>query len=338
MAWYPAVFDKIKTSGVKPSDPTCLAVKPKTFSNRAFVAISKSVASSRPLKAISKYSAINAPIAPFMEVTMARGPEINNFVIRIIGEVADENPEFTAKEVTQAVQARLQRENLQAKPNWPGLSIVQNKMKEIRDEKFEQEPLGKDGPWSVGKLADFEIPFQAVPKLLTIQQLRSGYSPLTIREAKWIGRLQTVVDDVTDLAMWATLYAKREKICEQSNIEKDTSDIDPSLNAKVVTLPLYFQWLFKQDWIPDKHKSKVAIEQAQRYEEVLGIKAKLPNFSTLGWLIYAGGLQELVLELPTRKNVSKGIRQFETLLLRLLANKEGKAQPTPSQYIDILDG
>lgn len=268
---------------------------------------------------------------------MPLGPRITNEVKRFIAEVHDKNPDWRAKEVKEEVQVLLRRVNHQVKPDWPGLSVIQVELKKLRDRKVSGEPFGIDRPWSIGRLVKYDIPSEVIPRVLEIQEIRGNNKPLTIRDAKWIGRLHAVFQNIMGLAVWSTVYAEREKICEQSGIEKDTSDIDTSIRSKYVTLPFYFQWLFQQDWIPDSYKNQVAKEQAQQYENALEIKAEEPSLTTNGWLFYADGLQQLLLPNNTTTSLPKQLRQLVVLICRLSARQEGKILSSPGKYIDMLD-
>ncbi len=268
---------------------------------------------------------------------MPKGPKITAEVKRLIAEVNDKHPDWVAKEVMEEVRARLRQVNHQVKPDWPGLSAVQIELRKLRQRKINDEPFGIDSPWSVGALGKYDIPSQAIPKVLEIQGLRLGHEPLTIREARWVGHLHAVTEDVVELAIWATFYAYREKMCEQANIVNDTSDIDLWVRSKDVTIPLYFQWLFRQDWVPDSYKKQLAEEQTRRCENALGIKAERPNLTTKGWLSYADSLQQTLFLDNTTKDQDKKWRQLKVLNSRLLAKHEGQVLSSPGKYIDLLE-
>lgn len=268
---------------------------------------------------------------------MPRGPEITDEVKRFIAEVSTEHPDWTAKEVAGEVQGRLRRLGHQIRPGWPGLSIVQIKLKEMRDRKMREEPLGVDSAWSIGRLAEYPIAPLAVPKVLAIQDLRAGHEPLTIREARWVGHLRAVIEDTTELAVWAALYAEREKACEQAGIKKDTSDIDRCVRTGHVTMLFYFQWLGRQDWVPDSYKKQVAEEQARQYEDALGVKAERPTLTTNGWLLYADSLNQVSYREGETKDIPKESRQLYVLISRLLAKAGGKTFSSPGYYTDQVE-
>ncbi len=270
---------------------------------------------------------------------MPRGPEITDEVRRFIVETINEDPLRTVKEVTDLVQVRLQQVDHQIRPGWPGESIVQRILREMRQERLGKEPLGLDNSWSVGRLTEHDIPFKAVPKILTIQELRVGHEPLTIREARWIGYLLSVFDDIMELAVWATLYANREKVCELANVPKDTSDIDLIVRSKFVTILGYFPWLFRKDWIPDSYKKEVAETQSYKYEKYWDLSLSRPDYTLKGWLVYAHSLQWMVLWDKDKQKLPKELLELSVVNLRQIANQEGRVLKggTEKKYIDIYE-
>jgi hypothetical protein len=71
-----------------------------------------------------------------------------------------------------------------------------------------------DEPWSVGCLAKYDVPPEALPVVMKIYEgrLREEEQHFTIREALWIGRLYKVIDDPIFLERFASAYALRDKI------------------------------------------------------------------------------------------------------------------------------
>ena len=267
---------------------------------------------------------------------MAKGPILTNEVKRLIAEVDDEHPEWMAKEVKYEVQARLRRIGHQAKPGWPGITAVQIELKKIRDERG-KGPLPIDGPWSIGKLAEDDIPAGAVSKVLEIQSIRTKLEPLTIREARWIGRLHTVTDEIMELAVWATMYADRDKLCDIANLEKDTSDLDSTVQSKLVTGLYYFPWLFGKTWVPDSYKKQVAEEQTLKYERLCGLELDRPDFSLNGWLIYAHTLLYAVIY-DKRYEVPRELCELLIVGDRQVARNEGRIlMAEPGKYLDELE-
>lgn len=270
---------------------------------------------------------------------MPKGPKITDEVKRYIAEVNERHPEWVAKEVMSEVHNLLSQVNPQIKPDWPGLSAVQILLKKIRDGIGEREPFYIDIPWSMGTIDEYPIPSEIVPKLFEIKKIKSGYEPLSIREAKWVGRLYTVIQDPMELACWAKWYAKRDKICELSDTQKDTSDIDDSLSSGFITIPFYFAGLFNLNWVPDTYKTKVTQDQCRKYENYWGLDIDQPELTGYGWLIYAHWLQGVtIVDIHRDAPKGKGDTGIEkaVLYMRDIAKKEGRLFSDTDDPLDLL--
>ncbi len=268
---------------------------------------------------------------------MPKGPKITAEVKRFIAEVNDEHPDWMAKEVKDEVQRRLRRLGHQPNPNWPGISAIQIELKRMRDDRG-KGPLPIDSPWSIGRLAEYDIPSEAVSKVLEIQAIRAAHDPLTIREAKWVGRLHTVTENLMKLAIWAALYAEREKACELANVEKDTSDLDSVMRSKLVTVIGYFPWLFGKTWVPDSYKKQAAEAQTLDYEKIWGLNLDRPKFTLNGWLVYSHMLQYAVLYDKEKEKLPKESRELFVAGGRQIAKNEGRLLVgAPGKYLDLLE-
>ena len=140
---------------------------------------------------------------------MAKGQFINDDVRLLIAQVYLEDPEQQAKEVQVTVNARLMLTNPKTKPGWPGLSAIQKELTKIRQRDWERpnKSVGLDDIWSIGTLPKYDIPSDALPKVLQIQELRrSTKKPLAIREALWIGRLHRVKENIQELSFLSLYY------------------------------------------------------------------------------------------------------------------------------------
>lgn len=268
---------------------------------------------------------------------MAKGPQITDEVKRFIAEVNDEYPDWVGKQVTKEVQTRLHQINHQVKLDWPGLSTVQIELQKIRLRKMNEEISAVDNPWNLGKLTECPIPPEAVPKVLEIQGFRCDHNSITIREVKWVGRLHVLTNEIMELAIWAALYAKREKFCERAGIEINTSDIDSCVQSKIMAILGYFPWLFQRDWVPDSYKKQVAEEQTQQYEKVWGLNLDRPDFNMNGWLVYANCLQGTILFNKENEHLPDELRALTVLGLRQIAKNEGRIMFRPGKYFDLLE-
>jgi hypothetical protein len=142
----------------------------------------------------------------------------------------------------------------------PGYSAIA-KLKTKLNRPKERGPL--ESPWSLASLDTYPIPFEKVPFLLELadRQKKTGHY-LTIRDAKWIGRLSLLKDEnkgpqkedekeeeyearVEDyqfnLIITAVNYAAHEKVCEKVGlVPVDTSMFDaPTLKETDININLY---------------------------------------------------------------------------------------------------
>lgn len=103
--------------------------------------------------------------------------------------------------------------------------------------------LRLDSPWSLGSLAENELPLDVLADVLEAWRisLAIGWA-FTVREGQWVGRLRhtmpavEVPESTTDtlsrmmmLYPWARIYALRERACEALELPIDTSDLDAEL-------------------------------------------------------------------------------------------------------------
>jgi len=147
---------------------------------------------------------------------MPIGPKITDQVRRIIAEVWLTHQDWVAKEVMAEVHTRLRKDNPNVKPGWPGISAIQIELKKLRNRHEEILDRGEDEPWTVQTLTKYEIPPEALPVVLKIWAYESLNKDtfLTIRQAKWIGRLYRITNDISTLQLFSTIYALQEKVNE----------------------------------------------------------------------------------------------------------------------------
>lgn len=88
-----------------------------------------------------------------------------------------------------------------------------------------------DSPWSLARLAEYEISPEALPVVLQIWRQRLAYfGPLTIRQAQWVARLYRLIPtDVVLIAHWAELYALWERMGNVLEQEFESSAFDAAL-------------------------------------------------------------------------------------------------------------
>ena len=122
-------------------------------------------------------------------------------------------------------------------------------------------------------------------------------------------------------------------------MEKDTSDIDSTVQSRLVTGIYYFPWLFGKTWVPDSYKKQVAEEQTLKYERLCGLELDRPDFSLDGWLLYAHSLLYKVLYDKRSELLPRELREFEIIGYRQIARNEGRIPIAglENKYLDLLE-
>jgi len=137
---------------------------------------------------------------------------------------------------------RLQRtelaEIMQSEISWDGkppeIEVLERKISEYRNH---ADSLPKDKPWNLGKLSEYPISSETLPRVLEALAIyRSNKETFTIRIALWVSRLAGVLPDfkkttdktrrIWNLVPW---YALRELACDAQGKELDTSDLDEEI-------------------------------------------------------------------------------------------------------------
>ncbi len=168
---------------------------------------------------------------------MAKGPIVTTKVEVLIASVYQKHPKWQAKDVHKEVSLILRKSNPKLPPGWPGLSTVQKVLATVR-KNMKETPLDpQDKPWSMGTLNEYPIPPDAIPSVLKVWKFREEQTykfnfegvevpeydrkSLTIRQAKWVGRLSHVTMpgetgylSTGYLTMMATDYAETEQANE----------------------------------------------------------------------------------------------------------------------------
>jgi hypothetical protein len=115
-----------------------------------------------------------------------------------------------------------------------------------------------DTPWHLGTLEDYPLPPEAIVKIFELR-IKTKWDDMTIREAKWVGRLYLLPSSLDMLRMESSLYAASELISELSDTDFDTSGPDKDL-AKILQIPDFAQAsLFKDDSdLTDRERTDIA--------------------------------------------------------------------------------
>ena len=149
---------------------------------------------------------------------MGRNDNLTSDVLEVIESVHSGDKRLNAKQVAYKVRARLGKAKSK-EYTWPADSTVRKWVRVIDDTRSRE-----DEPWSIGALRkdDWSMPVAAFQMVV---ELVSGGWDISIREAKWIGRLHSLQwkmnDEVMDgsekltrLVSWARLYALEERSSE----------------------------------------------------------------------------------------------------------------------------
>jgi len=152
---------------------------------------------------------------------MPQGPKIPDSVKRRVVEVflsmRKDNTRVTAQDVQQAVEAELRLQDPDSRPGWPGVSTVDKILRQVRREMEALPPDPEDRPWSLLALSFCDIPADAVPTIVRAWGINLSLGRvLTIREARWIGRLfglygKDIATEKGSLLEDARLYADAER-------------------------------------------------------------------------------------------------------------------------------
>lgn len=148
----------------------------------------------------------------------------------LIAEVHITNRDWTAKKVRDEVRARLRRHGRNISGNWPGISVIQKELTQIRlretTRASEQHKL--DRPWSIGCISEHHILPDDLPVVMEIYKRRlSRTKPdFTIRLALWVVRLHKIIKDMDVLEHFANIYALREQIDWLFERPSSTADLD----------------------------------------------------------------------------------------------------------------
>jgi len=149
---------------------------------------------------------------------MAKAPHLIPQVESLIAQIYIENTALGPTAIHEKLLLKMKEEGLDRifGPNWPGVSSVGKKIREIRDEEIRLSLGREDRPWSLVALADYDIPPEALPVVMNAwsKALEQDNSPLTIRQVKWIARLYYFLrsKSADSLIEQALEYARRERI------------------------------------------------------------------------------------------------------------------------------
>ncbi len=167
-----------------------------------------------------------------------RGPKISSEIRQlIISQAIHDSKTMPRRALAVRLQELIERMG--------EVSPTEDTLSRMISEARNKQPSELEKPWSIGACDYYNIPSDIIPILIKIQKLRAtedeGESPgeITIREARWIGRLYPAAKPIiSKLAssnerelLWllfiAGSYSQRERVSEQINEQyPNTTDLD----------------------------------------------------------------------------------------------------------------
>jgi len=179
---------------------------------------------------------------------MAKGPYLTDKVRLVIAEVWNNHRDWRGKEILFEVNKLLRQKKLTEVK----LPTIQREVARLRRKRSEgMAPTlgsGVDRPWSISTLEKYPISGASLGLVFECYRDRldrhtqnrteeSLKQLLTIRQAKWMGRLYPVVSSLIDkktnllesLAYWAYRYADLEQCGELSDVEIGSHELDSIL-------------------------------------------------------------------------------------------------------------
>lgn len=260
---------------------------------------------------------------------MARGNVLTDRVRSLLAEIYLGHPDRRSLKIREELIKRLHGENpYYDDPEWPRLNTVQKELAKIRKRDAMRHPESKriDERWSIGTLAEFNIPPEAIPKVFQIQQnRRDAEKPQTIREAMWAGRLHMLIEDIGKLSLVAASYALRERVCELADIPSDTFNTD---NFSVKN-PLAFSGLILSQLASEYSKEELA-DSICEMEGLLGLDLDRPSFSLVSWVCYGSGLTAYIEKIRKKEKPPDEELRQAVFDLREIAQLFGEQMIEPS--------
>jgi len=214
---------------------------------------------------------------------MAKGLIVTTEVEAFIASIYQKHPKWKAKEVRNEVVALLRKNNPKLPSGWPSLSTVQKVLATVRKNIKETPIHPEDKPWSMGTLNEYPIPPDAIPAVLKVLSLvvetnlknKNDDLFFSIRQAKWAARLSHFISDISDLFIWASRYAIKEKAFQiidkpmDSTVEYDRSLIGFPIDEE---LEIAHSWFGTQPPYLSALSSFLKMPTNQFKEEIKKIK------------------------------------------------------------------
>jgi len=149
---------------------------------------------------------------------------------KLIGKIYLEHPDYGPTKIHKELLKRMKETGLDYfPPGAPGVSAVGKEVRKIRETDSARLPELKmlDSSWSLGSLAEYPIPPEALPMVMSFYKKRLAEDDvLTTREALWTARLYKLIDPPDLVWDWAFVYATDEWASEITDTPFDTTKLD----------------------------------------------------------------------------------------------------------------
>lgn len=162
---------------------------------------------------------------------MAKGAHLTPKVKKLIAQIYLEHPGYGPTKIREELLKRMKETGVDQYfgPDWPSVSAVGKVVAENRKRHDARPPELKrlDSPWSLSSLAEYNIPPEAMPAVMSVYKKRLAENdPLLIREALWVARLHNIIAPPDLVWDWAFLYAFNEMVSEIQGEPFDSRELD----------------------------------------------------------------------------------------------------------------
>jgi len=163
-------------------------------------------------------------------------PEYRGLIERIWTDARSKGRDLSAQQVLIQSQARCRESGRLSPSRLPRMRKTQMILKDLRlkHEGLPPEIAEMSRPWTLAASvnAGYGIPLEATAAIMRTWKRRlTLLEPLSIREARWVARLYSIVPDDDEILLMhlAGLYALWEYMCQSSGPEFDSSLFDAAL-------------------------------------------------------------------------------------------------------------
>lgn len=166
---------------------------------------------------------------------MPTGEKVPDKIKNSIISFVMENEKITGPELKRVIEAKHK-----------GYHFTERTYQNIKADHIEEVKRAQanpiDRPWSLGALPEFDFSSEAISCIFKVQahlkKETNGFSKESIRQARWVARLHSVVKDVSKLSEYSMLYTVLEIEWEITDKQEgnpfDTSKYDEMILTEVI--------------------------------------------------------------------------------------------------------